>query len=43
MKSGKGEPFGSLIVRGDKVIAISHNRLYADFDPTAHAEMVVIR
>lgn len=42
-ESGKGEPFGSLIVQNGEVISIDHNRLYADCDPTAHAEMVVIR
>jgi tRNA(adenine34) deaminase len=37
-------PLGSLIVnaRGD-IVAQGGNRVYSDFDPTAHGEMVVIR
>ena len=38
-----GGPFGALIVRGSQVIAEGHNRVLADNDPTAHAEVVAIR
>ncbi|GAA2982750.1 nucleoside deaminase [Actinokineospora diospyrosa] len=38
-----GGPFGALVVRGDEVIARGVNRVTADTDPTAHAEVVAIR
>lgn len=44
---GAGEraevPVGCVLVRGGKVIARAGNRTVADRDPTAHAEMIVIR
>lgn len=40
----RGEvPVGAVIVRGDRVLAESHNRTVERADPTAHAEMVAIR
>jgi tRNA(adenine34) deaminase len=40
----RGEvPVGCVLVRGEEVIARSGNRTLADRDPTAHAEMIVIR
>jgi tRNA(Arg) A34 adenosine deaminase TadA len=36
-------PFGAVIVRGDQIIAVAHNRVWADTDSTAHAEIVCIR
>ncbi len=36
-------PFGACIVRGGKVLACEHNRVWADTDITAHAEIVAIR
>jgi len=36
-------PFGAVIVRGDQVVAAGHNHVWADNDPTAHAEVVCIR
>ena len=37
-------PTGSLIVDADgKILAQGGNRVYTDFDPTAHGEMVVMR
>ena len=40
----RGEvPIGALIVRGEIVLAESHNRTVERDDPTAHAEMVAIR
>lgn len=38
-----GGPFGALIVRDGKIIAEAHNRVVLDSDPTAHAEILVIR
>ena len=36
-------PFGAVIVRNDRIIAAGHNHVWADTDPTAHAEVVCIR
>ena len=36
-------PFGSAIVSGDRVIAATHNTVWRDTDPTAHAEVNCIR
>lgn len=36
-------PVGALIVRGGEVLAEGHNRTVTDSDPTAHAEVVVMR
>lgn len=36
-------PVGAVLVRGNEVIACAGNRMISDRDPTAHAEMVVIR
>jgi tRNA(adenine34) deaminase len=36
-------PVGCVIVRGNDVIARAGNRTLRDHDPTAHAEMLVIR
>jgi tRNA(adenine34) deaminase len=36
-------PVGALLVHEDKIIARSGNRTIRDNDPTAHAEIVVIR
>jgi len=36
-------PVGAVLVLDDKVVARGHNRTERDGDPTAHAEMVVIR
>ncbi|ATE53674.1 nucleoside deaminase [Actinosynnema pretiosum] len=38
-----GGPFGALVARGDEVVATGANRVTADLDPTAHAEVVAIR
>ncbi len=43
MRSGAGGPFGSVVVRGGHIIGRGCNRVLADRDPTAHAEMVAIR
>jgi len=41
--SGKGGPFGAVIVQNGKIVAEGVNRVTASNDPTAHAEVVAIR
>jgi tRNA(adenine34) deaminase len=42
--AGAGDvPVGAVMVRGGQVIAQAYNRIEADNDPTAHAELLVIR
>ena len=36
-------PVGAVVARGEQVIAIGRNRMRADADPTAHAEIVAMR
>lgn len=36
-------PVGAILVKGDRVIAKDHNRCIALSDPTAHAEILVLR
>jgi guanine deaminase len=36
-------PFGSAIVRGGEVVAVTHNTVWMTTDPTAHAEVNCIR
>ncbi len=38
-----GGPFGAVIVKDGKIIAQAHNTVLKDCDPTAHAEINVIR
>ena len=38
-----GGPFGAVVVRDEVVIGEGANRVTADLDPTAHAEVVAIR
>lgn len=38
-----GGPFGAVITRNDQLVAVGRNRVTADNDPTAHAEVVAIR
>ena len=38
-----GIPIGSVLVRGDEIIARGHNRRVQDSDPVAHAEIVCLR
>jgi guanine deaminase len=41
--SGRGGPFGAVIVKDGKVIATGANQVTATNDPTAHAEVTAIR
>jgi len=41
--SGRGGPFGAVIVRDGEIIATGSNLVTATNDPTAHAEVVAIR
>jgi guanine deaminase len=43
IRSGKGGPFGAVIVKEGRIIATAHNQVTSTNDPTAHAEMVAIR
>ncbi|MFV3010436.1 nucleoside deaminase [Clostridium botulinum] len=43
MKNHEGGPFGSVIVKDGEVIAVAHNTVIGDNDPTAHGEVNVIR
>lgn len=43
VKSGKGGPFGAVIVKDGKIIARGANSVTTNNDPTAHAEVMAIR
>jgi tRNA(Arg) A34 adenosine deaminase TadA len=43
IRSGKGGPFGAVIVKDGHIVAKGHNQVTSSNDPTAHAEVVVIR
>jgi guanine deaminase len=43
VSSGRGGPFGAVIVKDGKVIATGANQVTATHDPTAHAEVTAIR
>ena len=36
-------PVGAIIIQNDKLIAHAHNQTIANNDPTAHAEIIVLR
>jgi tRNA(adenine34) deaminase len=36
-------PVGAVLVQGGEIIAVGHNRRERDTDPTAHAELLVLR
>jgi guanine deaminase len=39
----EGGPFGVCLVRGDEVLAVAHNTVLKERDPTCHGEMNAIR
>jgi guanine deaminase len=41
--SGQGGPYGAVIAKGGELIAASGNKVTANIDPTAHAEVMAIR
>ncbi len=43
VKSGKGGPFGAIIVKDGKIIARGYNQVTSSNDPTRHAEVDAIR
>jgi guanine deaminase len=42
-QSGKGGPFGAVVVKDDRIIGRGCNQVITNNDPTAHAEIVAIR
>lgn len=43
MQSGKGGPFGCVIVKDGVIVGEGYNQVTTSNDPTAHAEVVAIR
>lgn len=43
MRRGHGGPFGAVIARGGRVLAVASNTVLKQGDPTCHAEMNAIR
>jgi guanine deaminase len=43
VQSGSGGPFGTVIVKDNRIVAEGVNQVTLKNDPTAHAEMVAIR
>ena len=43
VQSGRGGPFGALVVKDGRIIASAANEVTFSLDPTAHAEIVAIR
>ena len=41
--SKEGGPFGAVIVKNQEIIVIAHNQVLKNNDPTAHAEINLIR
>lgn len=43
MRLGFGGPFGAVVVKDGRIIAVESNSVLKDHDPTAHAEVNAIR
>ena len=43
VQSGRGGPFGAVVVRDGKIVAEGLNQVTSTNDPTAHAEVLAIR
>jgi guanine deaminase len=43
MRSGRGGPFGAVVVKDGKIVAEGFNQVISTNDPTAHAEVVAVR
>jgi guanine deaminase len=43
VRSGRGGPFGAVIVKDGSIVAEGANQVTASNDPTAHAEVIAIR
>jgi guanine deaminase len=43
VRSGRGGPFGAVVVKDGRMIASGTNQVTASNDPTAHAEVIAIR
>ncbi len=43
VRSGRGGPFGALLVKDNEVVSTGANLVTSNNDPTAHAEIVAIR
>jgi guanine deaminase len=43
VRTGKGGPFGAIVVKNDEIIAQGTNTVTLSNDPTAHAEIAAIR
>ncbi len=41
--NGEGGPFGAVVVKDGEVLAVAHNCVVKNNDPSAHAEMMAIR